>query len=116
MFWSCSVKLKKYSSGRKTIFFLDGFFWISLSIVLLKYFEIAFCISENSLFKLMRSDKLLFIKFLIASGSICLLSLPLAAAERIKFKYGLLGFKRAIVDWELFVEKDVASDHLNFYL
>ena len=64
----------------------------------------------------MRFYKLLFIKVMIALGSICLLTFPLAAAEKIKFNYGLLGFKLAIADLELFAEQGVINDRLNFYL
>lgn len=64
----------------------------------------------------MRSYKLLVIKVCIALSSICFLSFPLAAAERINFNYGLLGFRLAIADLELFAEQGVISDRLNFYL
>ena len=64
----------------------------------------------------MRFYKLFFIKVAIALASNSFLPLPLAAAERFTFNYGLLGFKLAIADLELFVEQGEINNRLNFYL
>jgi predicted dienelactone hydrolase len=49
-------------------------------------------------------------------GIILILQFPLNSAERIKFNYGLFGFKVEVADLELFAEKGTVTDRLNFYL
>jgi predicted dienelactone hydrolase len=57
------------------------------------------------------------LKIAIASlGIILILQFPLNSAERIKFNYGLFGFKVEVADLELFAEKGIVTDRLNFYL
>lgn len=44
------------------------------------------------------------------------LQFPSYSAEKIKFNYGLLGFKVEVADLKLFAEEGIVTDNLNFYL
>jgi predicted dienelactone hydrolase len=47
---------------------------------------------------------------------VLMLQFPTYSAERIKFNYGLLGFKVEVADLKLFAEEGIVTDRLDFYL
>ena len=52
----------------------------------------------------------------VALSVVLLVKSATYSAETIKFNYGLLGFKVETADLELFAEKGIITDRLNFYL